>query len=90
MPLFFWRAKNSVVRKNFRHVPIYWSNQALPPATRLNKPPSSRSSAAPSVVFSGAAMAAHGGQGGERTGCHRCCVFKNSTQAAFEITSAAN
>lgn len=28
--------------------------------------------------------------GGERTGCHHCCVFKNSLQAAFQITSAAN
>lgn len=27
---------------------------------------------------------------GERTGCHHCCVFKNSLQAAFQITSAAN
>lgn len=45
----------------------------------------------PSVVlFSSLARPARAGQGGERTGCHHCCVFKNSLQAAFQITSAAN
>lgn len=42
------------------------------------------------VLFSSLARPAHAGQGGERTGCHHCCVFKNSLQAAFQITSAAN
>lgn len=40
--------------------------------------------------FSRLARPARAGHWGERTGCHHCCVFKNSLQAAFQITSAAN
>lgn len=41
-------------------------------------------------LFSSLMRLAHVGQGGERTSCHHCCVLKNSLQAAFQITSAAN